>query len=291
MRTAGTPSRLDQVGRRHPDWTPWLALVDVALAAIGDETWARLVPPEPPVTGGAAPLLSGAALAVDAGDVRRHAQRLLARANGVAATGAGTPLTEADALALLAAAVNQDGAALDHLAARLGRDAALLRAVAPLVAMPLLHACRAAWAARAPAHWGRPWCPLCGAWPVVAEIRGLDRTRRHRCLLCGSDWAGEWLACPYCGNREHTRLGALVGADSPETRRAETCTRCLGYLKAVTTLQGCPPPELPLLDLETVELDVAAVAHGYRRPDGPGHRIDLRAEPARRRRGLLAWRR
>lgn len=53
-------------------------------------------------------------------------------------------------------------------------------------------------------------------------------------------------------------------------------------MKSVTTLGPCPPDELLLLDLETVELDVAALEHGYRRPDGLGHPIDVTVAPRRR---------
>jgi FdhE protein len=104
------------------------------------------------------------------------------------------------------------------------------------------------------------------------------------------DWHAEWLACPYCGNRDHTQLGALVSAESPETRKAETCKRCLGYVKSVTTLGPSEPVELAVLDLETLELDVAALEHGFHRPAGPGYRLGVRVEP-KRRRGLLGWRR
>jgi FdhE protein len=83
------------------------------------------------------------------------------------------------------------------------------------------------------------------------------------------------LCCPYCGEKDHERLGALVLDGKPETLTVETCSRCLGYLKSVTTLQAIPPFELLLRDLETVELDVAALDRGYARPGGDGFPLDL----------------
>jgi hypothetical protein len=57
----------------------------------------------------------------------------------------------------------------------------------------------------------------------------------------------------------------------------------------MTTLAATPPDEVALADLETVPLDVAAVARGFRRPAPRPWRITLRV-PARDRpaRGRLA---
>ena len=43
--------------------------------------------------------------------------------------------------------------------------------------MPLLQACRRAWADPAPAAWSRGYCPTCGAWPALAGIRGTPGPR------------------------------------------------------------------------------------------------------------------
>jgi FdhE protein len=42
----------------------------------------------------------------------------------------------------------------------------------------------------------------------------------------------------------------------------------------VATLQGIPPFELLLQDLETVELDLVALDRGYRRPEKSGFPLD-----------------
>jgi hypothetical protein len=56
----------------------------------------------------------------------------------------------------------------------------------------------------------------------------------------------------------------------------------------VTTLGPTPPDDLGLIDLATIELDVAAVEHGYARPAGPGAPlgVSLTTTPGRRR---AAW--
>jgi FdhE protein len=56
--------------------------------------------------------------------------------------------------------------------------------------------------------------------------------------------------------------------------RVDTCSTCKGYLKSIATLQGLPPFELLLQDLETVELDLVALDRGYRRPSISGFVLD-----------------
>ena len=74
-----------------------------------------------------------------------------------------------------------------------------------------------------------------------------------------------------------------------ETRKVDTCAACRGYLKTLTTLLPTAADELGLLDLATVELDVAALEHGYARPSGVGAPLRVRLQP--RAGGLLgAWR-
>ena len=46
----------------------------------------------------------------------------------------------------------------------------------------------------------------------------------------------------------------------------EVCGSCRGYLKTVDTLALSPFPLLSIGDLETMDLDMAAMEHGYQRP-------------------------
>jgi FdhE protein len=283
-----TPRLAERVSR--PECEPWLALLRQAFAPGIEQEFGRMVTGAPRQRAGqVVPLLTGMTIAVDPAAVRRYLDGLLTAAARVSGAGGGAAPGEADTLSLLEAAITQETPAMARVAASTGLDPDLLRAVAPVVAMPVLQASRRAWSPQVSPHWSRPFCPICGAWPGLAEVRGLDRTRRFRCLRCASDWHAEWLMCPYCENREHTRLGALVSADDAETRKAETCTRCFGYVKSVTTLQASEASQLGLLDVETIELDVAAIEHGYSRPDEPGHPLDVRVEPKRARR-VIGWR-
>src|SRR3989454_9359488 len=70
-----------------------------------------------------------------------------------------------------------------------------------------------------PTGWAYGDCPVCGGWPALAEIRGLDGSRHLRCGGCGGDWRTEWLLCPFCGERDHGNLGSLVSPESLERQK------------------------------------------------------------------------
>ncbi len=261
----------------HPDVGPWLTVLAEARQALDDPFWARAVPDAsgaPSSSPKPLPMLHAARLTVDAARADRFVRGLFGIAGksgeSAAALRAAARGALLDAPALLEAAIRQDARCLDDWAAALGVDPPALRAVAAVAVTPLLHACRRAWKDGLPTGWREGYCPVCGAWPIFAEARGLERTRQLRCARCAGDWRTDWLRCPYCGNADHTRLGALVVADAPiETRKVETCEACRGYVKSITTLRATPVDEVTLVDLDTVELDIAALERGYARPNEP----------------------
>jgi FdhE protein len=79
-------------------------------------------------------------------------------------------------------------------------------------------------------------------------------------------------------------LGFLVPEDNGETRRVATCLSCKGYLKTLATLQPSPAYAVPLDDLATIDLDIAAMERGYTRPQQLGYRVDIRVTEHRERR-------
>jgi FdhE protein len=117
---------------------------------------------------------------------------------------------------------------------------------------------------------------VCSAWPVLAERRGLDRSRRLRCGRCAADWEVPWLFCIYCGERNHAKLASLEPDEPGEALKVETCATCQGYLKSIATLQGFPALELLLQDLSTVELDLVALQRNYQRPQRSALVLELR---------------
>jgi FdhE protein len=269
------------LAQEHPEWRQWLTLLEVTSEEAAVPAWSDAVPAEPRAT---APLLAGWALTIDRGVAERWLRRLFA-ASGVEALR--ETALRSDALSILEAAVNLDASRLTALGREAQAPADAFCAVAPLAAMPWLEACGRRWGSVAAADSG--WCPVCGAWPILAEARGLERERRLRCARCGGDWRTQWLTCPFCGIDDHTRLASLVAEDIGESRKIEACRDCMVYVKTVTTLSAADASTLRLLDLSTVDLDVAALDRGFTAPAGVGHPLGVTVieRPAARR----FWRR
>lgn len=281
---AGTRSALAAVGRLNPEWQPWLELVDLALIEVDDPVWAEAHVEPAPDRSPTAPLLHGAVVSVDVRAAHRWTRELLnVAASHLVPDRARRRHFDArrtDALALLEAAATHDRQRIEALAEEADVDAVALYAVAQLAARPLLLSCGNQLADRVPGDWAEGHCPVCGAWPTIAELRGLKRTRHLRCGCCGGDWTFSVLHCPFCNEKEHTNLGGLVVDGEEETRRVETCHTCRGYVKTIATLVAVPPRRIAIADLETVDLELAALERGYHRPDGPGAKIDLQVVPA-----------
>jgi FdhE protein len=239
-----------------------------------------------------APLLHGAALSLDVRPVRRWVRRLVKAAASVETDPAGSlgrlKARQLDAVALLEAGVRQDHERIRAIAEAAGADAGALTTVAQFAVVPLLQASARRHDGAVPKNWSRGYCPVCGAWPAFGETRGLDRSRHLRCGRCGGDWVFSVLHCPYCDERDHKKLASLVPEGEEDLRRADTCSTCKGYVKSVTTLQAVDRAVVLLEDLNTVELDLAAIDRGFSRPERPGCVLDFRIEPARRRFGFLA---
>lgn len=269
-------SRLDKLAQVHPEWLPWLSVVRVVSVELSASAW-DASPPRLAETPDLAPLLAGAVLRPEGTAVARLLDSLTvaARAQGLhALVGEGrattTPTAPAEALRVFLAAVNGDQAALDGHATRRGASSEGFRTLAQLLRMPYLHACARQWATSPRSPWSQGYCPVCGAWPAFAEVRGIDRARHLRCGGCGAGWPAPVLACTYCGSTDHNTLGALVVDDKLPRFTVDTCGGCSGYLKSLTTLQATPSEDIIAIDLESVEFDLAAVERGFLRPAEPG---------------------
>jgi len=273
-------SRLDTLATAHPEWAPWLYVLREVATELSSAHW-DANPPRTATASDMAPLLAGAALRPDGRTLARlldrltgvaRAQRLHAMAGGEAKHRETSP---DEALAVFLAAVNGDQATLDQCASRVGASREGFHTLANLLPMPYLHACARRWAANPARRWSQGYCPVCGAWPAVAEVLGVDRSRQLRCGRCGAGWAMPVLACTYCATTDHETLGTLVVDDRQSRFAVDVCRGCSGYLKSLTTLQATPSDEIIATDLESVEFDLAAVERGFQRPPQAG--VALRA--------------
>lgn len=283
-----------KLSHQRPEWSPWLSIVGEALREAWENRWDAMVPNCPEDRQPHAPLLSGATIEIGESAVRVLWRRLL----GLAAESGSPKLAglkgaiseQIDAPALFEASLCQDKSWVDRLATTTGASAETLEAVVALVSLPFLQACNRRWASTLPTTWVDGYCPVCASWPAFAEVRGIERSRYCRCGRCGSEWYSELLHCGYCGSHDHDEFVSLVPQKSGVTGEVEACRRCHGYLKVFTSLQGRPPSSVILKDLGSVDLDLAALEHGYARPVGPGCAMKVTvvtaASPLRR---LFAW--
>ena len=171
---------------------------------------------------------------------------------------------------LLTASLARNQAAIRTGAAHRGLAQDLVWLAAELAVGPFVHALqRALFAApgeelgAALERWNRGYCPACGSWPALAEVVAGHRTLR--CSFCSSAWELTTYACIYC---EETGEKFVTAAPDEERkdRRLEVCSSCGGYLKTIDMPELSPFPLLSISDIETTDLDVAAMEHGYQRP-------------------------
>ena len=173
---------------------------------------------------------------------------------------------------LLAAALSDNRQAVAALAAELGAPVDIVTTLAGYAATALLHRLPLT-APRSPLT--ASYCPTCAAWPLLAEIRGIEQAYRLRCGRCGGDWAGEWLRCTFCGERDHSLLGTLLQETGPGAATVQHCATCHQYLKVIPVLTPSDPFELLLRDLETVELDLSARGRGFAGPPELGFALEV----------------
>jgi FdhE protein len=285
---------LNALKRQRPEWQPWLVVVEEVLRETAAPAWDTAVPTDALAGSGPAPFLAGAMCDLPARSLRRLWDRLIRTASR-----SGTPnmatlqsalSMEVEPLALFTAAVCHDVEPINGVAVRSGADPDALHAVAALLPVPFLQACNRRWASARVESWVEPYCPVCGAWPALAEVRGIERSRCFRCGRCGGAWHARALSCPYCGMRDHDELVSLV----PEKERAnaviDACKGCRGYIKTFTRLQGTQPDAVMIEDLASVDLDLAALDQGYRRPAGVGYPLTITATETGATRRLFSWR-
>ncbi|HEU4343120.1 MAG TPA: formate dehydrogenase accessory protein FdhE [Candidatus Binatia bacterium] len=270
---------LQDLKRQHPEWEPWLAVIQATLRETADPKWDATVPDCAETLESKVPLLAGAVIALETSRLRRWTEQLMTTASRGGTEKMVTlkrALREtADTLTLFKASLRQDESGLKQIALRSGADPEAFQAVIALLPVPFLHACNRRWAHSLPKGWVEGYCPVCGAWPAVAEIRGIERGRYFRCGRCAGEWQVNCLVCAYCGMTDHEQLVSLVPEKGGNTRVIEACKRCLGYVKAFTTLQASPAAKVMLDDLVSVDLDIAALEQGYKRPQGLGYSFDV----------------
>src|SRR5262245_13374935 len=171
---------------------------------------------------------------------------------------------------LLGASLTRNQAAIRTGAVHRGLAPDLVWLIAELAVSPFVHALQQMLFAGAKdpldvalSSWSHGYCPACGSWPALAEVvfSGGGGHRTLRCSFCSSGWELPKYACIYC---EHTGADFVTAAPNEERkdRRVEACSACGGYLKTIDVAELSPFPLLSISDIETTDLDMAAMEHG-----------------------------
>jgi FdhE protein len=193
-----------------------------------------------------------------AGDAARHIREAVASGN-------------IEIGSLLAASFQRDQAAIRTGATHRGLSPDLVWLVAELAVSPFAHRLQRLIFDRldndalrdAMDGWRAGLCPACGSWPAVAEVVGGHRALR--CSFCASAWELPTYACIYCAEAGAAFVTAAPDEERKD-RRLELCSTCGGYLKTLDLAELSPFPLQAISDIETTDLDVAAMEHGYARP-------------------------
>ena len=203
----------------------------------------------------------------------RFCDALAAGGAGDVAThiGAAIESDRIDAGSLLTASLTRDQEAIRTGATHLGLAPDLTWLVAELAVGPVAHALQrtlfatpgSAALAEALAAWNRGYCPACGSWPALAEV--VDGHRLLRCAFCAATWERAIYACVYCDEQGDAFVTAAPD-EARTDRRTELCSACGAYLKTIDTAEISPFPLVAIADMETMDLDVAAMGHHYGRP-------------------------
>ena len=171
-------------------------------------------------------------------------------------------------LSLLTASLTRDQDAIRTGAVHRGLAPDLVWLVAELAVSPFVHALQRSLFANdaiagALTEWRHGYCPACGSWPALAEVVGGHRTLR--CSFCAAAWELSTYGCAYCEESGEAFVTAAPDGERKD-RRVEVCSACAGYFKTVDVPGLSPFPLLAIADLETMDLDVAAMERGYARP-------------------------
>ncbi len=281
--------RWAELGAARPDLAPAVELQQRLLAIVGHASGAldgrlpRLsLPPKylaAKLTRGV-PIFSGEPIPVPVGLLKTS---LLNLTDALAAGGAGESaehIKEAitgnrmDAGSLLTASLSRDQQAIRTGAEHRGLAPDLVWLLAELATSPFAHALQIA--LLSPRHaltgdpladamraWNHGYCAVCGSWPALAEVA--DGHRVLRCSFCAAGWELNEYCCIYCSEQGERFVTAAPDAERKD-RRVEICAACQYFLKTIDVGEVSPFPLVAITDMESMDLDLAAMEHGYSRP-------------------------
>ncbi|MEW6103643.1 MAG: formate dehydrogenase accessory protein FdhE [bacterium] len=110
-----------------------------------------------------------------------------------------------------------------------------------------------------PSNWNKPYCPICGCFPLMAYLRRDDGKKVFECMLCKTQWEFLRIKCPYCGSEEKLRFFEI----DEEGFRVDVCDKCMSYIKTIDK-RKMDIQDIELEDIKTRYLDILAIKEGYK---------------------------
>jgi formate dehydrogenase maturation protein FdhE len=111
-----------------------------------------------------------------------------------------------------------------------------------------------------PDAWQRPRCPVCGGRPSFACLARENGARSLLCSRCNAVWRYGRVGCPFCEGAGEQRYHM-----SDDRRyRLYLCDSCKRYLKTIDLRETGADVCLPVENLVTVPMDIAARENGFR---------------------------
>ncbi|WP_160724480.1 formate dehydrogenase accessory protein FdhE [Bacillus sp. USDA818B3_A] len=104
-------------------------------------------------------------------------------------------------------------------------------------------------------------CPVCGEPARLAAVEE-DGKKMIHCPRCLVHWSARRLECSHCGNEDHQTIYFLE-IEGDVTSKIQVCEECNGYIKIIDIRQYITKPQVTLLDLNSIHLDMVAQEHGY----------------------------
>ena len=112
--------------------------------------------------------------------------------------------------------------------------------------------------------WTQGYCPFCGGFPGMGEIRKEGKRILH-CPLCSTEWEYPRMKCPYCQNDDRERL-TYFQVEGEIENRVDICQACRHYLKTIDSREMEGSLDFEVEDYLTLHLDHLAQEEGYVRP-------------------------
>ena len=124
----------------------------------------------------------------------------------------------------------------------------------------LLLACEGIQPRIPPDSWHRESCPVCGGKPSFAALTSDRGPRTLLCPRCFGEWSYNRIGCPFCNAKD-----SQTYYPSDDGRyRLYVCQVCQRYLKTADVRNRERDFCLPVANIVTVSMDLAAQGQGYK---------------------------